>query len=156
VLEDWGAMVRAGTPLPASNPQIQVQMANGSAFTTKKELEHITPQRVDGFFNLVATRAGRLVLTYNATTPTAKRGRPHLSVYLEDGGPLAGNWSLLAQSNFNAPKLSPDDPKCAKARAAAGAATPRWRGPGAGGAGAAAQAAACALGALLLARLPAA
>jgi hypothetical protein len=75
-----------------------VQWANGSGFTTSKELEGVPAMPIDAWSNLVATRAGRLlVLSYNATTRVAKLGRPHLTVLFEDGGPLAGNWSMVAQ-----------------------------------------------------------
>lgn len=121
VLQDWMKYVAAGIPTQASNFNIQVQFANGSGFTTTPQLEHIAAMPIDGVSNLVATRCGRLlVLSYNATTRVAKRGRPHLTVFLEDGGPLAGNFSMIAQANFNAPKLPPTDPQCAKNGAGGG------------------------------------
>lgn len=53
---------------------------------------------IDSVTHLKATRAGRLlVVSYNAITKAAKYPRPHVTVFLEDGGPLAGNWSIIAQ-----------------------------------------------------------
>lgn len=114
VLHDWIAHVANGTGIDVVNHQIQVQFANGSGYTGYYQLKPITPMPIDGTSHLVATRAGRLlVLSYNATTPLDRRGRPHLTVFLEDGGPLAGNWSMISQSNFNSPKLPPTAPACA-------------------------------------------
>jgi len=115
ILKDWGDMVaRLGVPLPAVNPQAQVQWANGSAYTTSRELEGVPAMPVQGYTHLIATRSGRLlVMSYNATVQASKRGRPHLTVYLQDGGPLAGDWSMIAQANFLYPKLLSTDPQCA-------------------------------------------
>ncbi|GBF94758.1 hypothetical protein Rsub_07641 [Raphidocelis subcapitata] len=146
-LRDWSAFVANNTPVLASNPQIQVQWANGSGFTTSKELENVPAMPIDAWSNLVATRAGRLlVLSYNATTRVAKLGRPHLTVMLEDGGPLAGNWSLIAQANFLRPKLPRDDPRCARS---AGGAARRQPARGLPAAAAAAAGAALLLASLL-------
>lgn len=128
VMQGWIYSVANGLGLNASNYNIQVQFANGSGFATKKELAPIKPMAIESVTHLKATRAGRLlVLSYNAITKVAKYGRPHLTVFLEDGGPLAGNWSMIAQSNFNSPKLPPTDPQCAGVLRSA-AAAPRGGG----------------------------
>jgi hypothetical protein len=89
------AAVRDGRQLDTINNEIQVQFANGSGFARRKEIAPIKPMPIDGYTRLIATRSGRLlVLSYYATSRIATRGRPHLTVFLEDGGPLAGNWSM--------------------------------------------------------------